>query len=100
MTASYQRTLGKCLVVLGCLWFILVFFWLPPLALALAKFNLHEKTYAMLIRSEFVMSATTAAIGMLVWRRANRKLSVIDYVIALGGASILVLAVFKFYIGH
>ena len=59
-----------------------------------------SQSYAMLIRSEFVMSATTAAIGMLVWRRANRKLSVIDYVIALGGASILVLAVFKFYIGH
>jgi hypothetical protein len=100
MTASRQRMLGKCVVLVGCLWFILVFFWLPPATLALAWLHLPEVFYSVLTRSEFVISAATAAVGVLVWLRASRELSVADYIIAFGGASIPVFAVFKLYIGH
>jgi hypothetical protein len=43
------------------------------------------------------MAAITAAVGMLLWRRATRKLSIADYIFVLIGASIPVVGVFMLY---
>ena len=42
------------------------FFWLPPLMLILGWFRLPDSFYALLGRSEFVMSAIMAATGIVL----------------------------------
>jgi hypothetical protein len=100
MTVSKHGMLGKNVVLLGCLWFVLTLFWLPPATLALAWLHLPEVFYSVLTRSEFVISATTAAVGALIWVRTNRQLSIADYIVTFGAASIVIFAIFKLYLGH
>jgi hypothetical protein len=81
------------LVVLAC-------FWRPSVSPFLGWFDpwlrFPEIVYVVVGRGEFVMSATTA-LGILLRRCAIRKCSLGDYIFALGGALISVLAVFLGY---
>jgi hypothetical protein len=52
--------------------------------------------YRLLLRAEFVAAVLIAAWGVLLRRRAIRKLSFGDYAIVFGGAAAVLLAVSVF----
>jgi hypothetical protein len=62
---------------------------------ALPPLDRPQSIYNMVLRAEFVVSATMAAAGILVRRRKVRELSLMDYIIVLSCASVTVLCVFK-----
>jgi hypothetical protein len=95
MNRSTER-LGKAMMVTGCVWYILAFFWLPPLVL-LFGYLLPDRLGGALLRAEFVMSATLAAAGAIVWRRALGKPRASTYVLVVACASIAALGVFLLY---
>jgi len=97
MAIDRKSVLGKTLVILGCLWFVLVLIWLPPLFLLLYWLKLPDIFYTVLFRAEYPMSLTMAAVGVLLWRGATRKLSLVDYVVVFVVAFIPVLAIFYGY---
>jgi hypothetical protein len=79
MTSERQLVVGKALVVLGCLWLCLLLFRIPPLFAVLfilltrlgpraAGFG--EILLTIVAGREYVMAVATAALGVLVWRRA------------------------------
>jgi hypothetical protein len=102
MTTSHKADRGKGLLAFGILWFISSFlrfvldsFW-PPLGIfTLPQLNHPQSIYNIFLRAEFVMPATLAAVGMLVWRSAFGKHSLADYIIVLSCASVPALCVFK-----
>jgi hypothetical protein len=97
MTADQKSALGKKLLVAGCAWFVLDFFWLPPLILILGWFSLPGGFYMVLGRAEFVLSALMAATGVVIWRGATRKLPPMYYVVVYSVAVFVILAVFDLY---
>jgi hypothetical protein len=100
MEANKMTRLGNLLFWIGCAWFVLTFFWLPPLTIILGSVSiglLPERIGAVILRAEFALSAAMAAVGLLLRLGANRTLSVVHYVVVVGAASILVLWVFASY---
>jgi hypothetical protein len=97
MTADKKSELGKRLLVVGCVWFTLAFFWLPPLMLLLGWFSLPSIFYKVLVRAEFVSSALMAATGIVMWRGAARRQSALHYIVAYSIALAVVLVVFNLY---
>ena len=97
VTPMQKSAIGICLVSFGFIWFVLDFFWLPPLLGILLWLRLPESLLQNVWQAEFAMSATVAAVGVLIWRRAARKLSLTEYIVVPISASILVLAVFRLY---
>jgi hypothetical protein len=98
MNQKQRRTRGKILLICGCAWFILTFFWLPTLMLILGWFRLPEPFYAVLLRGEFVMSAIMAATGVVLWNSAaNQRISVGVSVAAYSIATLAILATFNLY---
>ncbi len=67
------------------------------LLILLLWFRLPEGTYRVVYPAEFVISAAMVAAGILLRRSAVRKLSFTDYIIALAGTSIAVVAVYTLY---
>jgi hypothetical protein len=97
MTADKKSALGKKFLLVGCAWFTLDFFWLPPLMLLLGWLSLPGVFYKILVRAEFVLSALMAATGILMWRGAARKLSPLHYIVVYSTALAVVLVVFNLY---
>src|SRR6478672_4767820 len=98
MNQEQRRTRGKILLICGCAWFVLTFFWLPPLMLILGWFRLPDSFYALLGRSEFVMSAIMAATGIVLWNSAaNRRISFGVSLAAYSLATLAILATFILY---
>jgi hypothetical protein len=54
-----------------------------------------QSVFNIILRAEFVTSATFVAVGILLRRSAVRKLSLADYIIVFASASVPVLCVFK-----
>ena len=80
MTPQRQLVVGKTLVVLGCVWFLLVLFRIPPLFatififLAWLKPRIElDELLTIIFEREYIMAAATAFFGVLVWRRAITK---------------------------
>ena len=97
-----MKSNGNLLIWIGCIWFVLTFFWLPPLEIIILGsvdpwLRLPENVGSILLRAEFAASAATAAAGILLRIRANRKLSITHYFVVFGAASIPVLCVFALY---
>jgi hypothetical protein len=98
VTEQDMRGRGQALLVWGCIWFTLSLFWLPPLMLVFGWFRLPDKFYAVLLPSEFVMSAIMAATGAVLWNSAAKpKVSPRACVAAYSCAAMVVIAVFKLY---
>lgn len=98
MNREQRRTRGKILLIAGCAWFILTFFWLPPLMLLLGWFRLPDSFYVLLLRSEFVMSAFMAATGVVFWNSAaKQRISVSVSIAAYSLALLAILATFNLY---
>src|SRR5690348_3450419 len=98
MNQKQRRTKGKYLLVCGCAWFILTFFWFPPLTLILGWFRLPDPFYTVLLRGEFVMSAIMAATGVVLWNSAaNQRISVGVSVAAYSLATFAILVTFNLY---
>jgi hypothetical protein len=72
ISEHHRRARGRALLICGCIWFVLTFFWLPPLMLILGWFRLPENFYAVLLPGEFVMSAVMAATGVVLWNSAAK----------------------------
>jgi len=102
MTTNHKADRGKSLLGFGILWFtssftwfVLDYFW-PPLGIwTLPPLDRPQSIYNIILRAEFVISASLVAVGILVWRSAFRKLSLTDYIIVIFCASVPVLCVFK-----
>jgi hypothetical protein len=96
-----KSNLGNLLIWIGCIWFVLTFFWLSPLMIILGSVDpwmrLPENVGSVILRAEFAASAATAAAGILLRIRAKRKLSVAHYFVVFGAASIPVWCVFVLY---
>lgn len=86
---------GRLITVIGCIWYVLAFFWLPPLTAAF--YWIPESVGVVLLRAEFVMSAALAATGVIIWRRAVGTPRFSTYVLVIVGASVAVLGVFFIY---
>jgi hypothetical protein len=98
MSQEQRRARGKLLLICGCVWFTLTFFWLPPLMLILGWFRLPGPFYALLGRSEFVISATMAATGVVLWNSAaKQQISVGVSLAAYSLATLVILATFNLY---
>ncbi|HEX8813966.1 MAG TPA: hypothetical protein VF753_00545, partial [Terriglobales bacterium] len=97
MKATEKKTVGKRLLLLGCMWFTLALFWLPPMTLILGWLRLPDGFYKMLLPSEFVMSAMMAATGGLLWRSASGRVSFVAYVIVYSCATLAIVAVLNVY---
>ena len=98
MNQEQRRIRGKILLICGCAWFVLTFFWLAPLMLTLGWFRLPDPFYALLVRAEFVMSAIMAATGVVLWNSAaNRRISVGVSVAAYSLAAFAILATFNLH---
>ena len=102
MTTNDRADRGKSLLGFGVLWFTSSFTWFvldsfwPPLGIwTLPPLDRPQSIYNIILRAEFVISASLVAVGILVWRSAFRKLSLADYIIVLFCASVPVLCVFK-----
>jgi hypothetical protein len=94
LAAKKFESIGGWLIAVGCVWFVFVFFW-PPVVVVLSWFNPPEAVYSTVIRAEFAMSAALVAVGILLRRRAVRRLSPADYMLVLLGSTIPVLVVFS-----
>ncbi len=93
MPATQMRAgRGKFMMVVGCVWYLLAFFWLPPLTAIC--FWLPQAVGEIVLRVEFALSAALAVIGAIKWRRAvgNPKLGTYFFIVTCG-----VLAVFGVY---
>ena len=99
LTSEHQRrSRGKTLVICGCIWFTLTFFWLPPLMLILGWFRLPMSFYAVLLPAEFVMSAFMAATGAVLWNSAaKQRISAVVSLTAYSVATLAILATFNLY---
>jgi hypothetical protein len=102
MTTDQKTDLGTNLLGFGILWFSSAFLWFvmdsfwPPLGIStLPPLDRPQTIFNIVLRAEFVLSAAFVAVGILLRRRASRKLSLADYVIVVACASIPVLLVFK-----
>jgi len=83
------------MMVVGCIWYILAFFWLPPVSALF--YWVPQRLGMVILRAEFVMSAILAAIGAIVWRRAVGKPRTRTYVLVVACAGIAVFGVFFLY---
>ena len=94
-TDSYQVEQGKKLFATSVLFFSQGLGWFgfdsPGGIFTLRPLN----TFDTLFRVEIVIGAIVAAYGMLVWRRASRKLSLANYIIVLSCVPVLLLCVSK-----
>ncbi len=106
ISENQRRARGKVLVVCGCVWFTLTFFWLPPLTLIfgwpviliLGWFHLPESLLAILLHGEFVMSAVMAATGAVLWNSAaKQRISAGVSLAAYSVATLVILATFNLY---
>lgn len=102
MTTDQKTDLGTNLLGFGILWFSTSFVWFvmdsfwPPLGIwTLPPLDRPQSIFNIILRGEFVLSAAFVAAGILLRRRATRKLSVADYVIVIACATVPVLLVFK-----
>jgi hypothetical protein len=95
MAINRKRAVGKALLILGCLWFVLVLIWVPPLYSAF--YWLPEPSNTILFRAEYPISLTTAGLGSLLWRGATRQLSLVDYIVVFVVVFIPILAIFNGY---
>ena len=80
MTPQRQLVVGKTLVVMGCLWFLLVLFRIPPLFVTIFIFLTWlkpriglDELLTIIFEREYIMAAATAFLGGLVWQRAITK---------------------------
>ena len=98
MSPIQKSSRGKILFVLGCVWFVLDFLWLPPLSLIFGWWlPLPRGISNLLIPAEFVAATILAGGGALLWRAASKKPSFTDYLlvcICVLGASIGVLSLY------
>jgi hypothetical protein len=83
MTTDFQSEQGKKLFGIGVLLFGHGLIW----------FVGHR--YPIFCRPEMVVGAALAAYGILEWRSASRRLSLVNYIIVLSCAAVLLLCVFK-----
>ena len=98
MSKAQRRARGKVLLICGFAWFTLTFFWLPPLILILGWFRLPGLFYALLGRSECVVSALLAATGAVLWNSAaKQRISVVASLAAYSLATLAIFATFKLY---
>jgi hypothetical protein len=102
MTTDQKADLGNNLLGFGILWFASSFLWFvmdsfwPPLGVwTLPPLHHPQTIYNIILRAEFVTSATLAAVGILLRRRVFRKLFLTDYIIVFSCAAVPVLVVFK-----
>ena len=102
MTTDQKADLGTNLLGFGILWFATSFVWFvldsfwPPLGIwTLPPLDRPQNIYNILLRAEFVTSATLVAVGILLRRSKLRRLSLTDYIIVFACASVPVLAVLK-----
>jgi hypothetical protein len=78
VTRNRQLVVGKTLVVVGCLWFLLVLFRIPPLFVALfmsltwlgPRAAGFDEILTIVAGREYIMAVATVSLGVLVWRRA------------------------------
>lgn len=80
MTPQRQLVVGKTLVVLGCVWFLLVLFRIPPLFFTIIIFLTWlkprigvDELLTIIFEREYIMAAAIAFLGVLMWRRAITK---------------------------
>ena len=98
ISENQSRARGKALLICGCIWFTLAFFWLPPLMLLLGWFRLPESFYAVLLPGEFVISAVMAATGVVLWNSAaKQRISAGVSLAAYSIATLAILATFNLY---
>lgn len=86
---------GKFLMVVGCVWFTLAFFWLPPLTAI--SFWLPQTIGTIVLRVEFALSATLAVIGAIMWRRAVGNPGFGTYLFIIACGCVAVLGVYYMY---
>ena len=100
MSTRQKIDLGNNLLGFGILWFSGTFAWFlldsfdPPGIWTLPPLSHPQSIYNIVSRAEFIISATFAAVGILLRRSAFRKLSLADYIIVFSCASVPVLCVF------
>lgn len=78
MTPQRQLVVGKTLVGLGLLWFLLVLFRIPPLFVAIFLFLTRlgpraagfSEILTIVAGREYIMVLATVLLGVVVWRRA------------------------------
>ena len=97
MAKRATSSLGEWLVAIGCVWFVLAFFWWPPAVILFSWFPFPAVFFQMLLPAEFLISAAMVASGILLRRRSIKKLALADYIIVFVGVSIPILAVFNLY---
>ena len=97
MSPNQKSSRGKMLLVLGCVWFVLDFLWLPPLTLILGWFRFPQGFYNLLVPAEFVAATIMAAVGALLWRAASRRPSFVDYIIVCSCAVGAIVGVLDLY---
>ena len=98
MENTKTSTLGKYLIIYGCLWFVCALSQLPPLVILLSMFSISDVFLVTRIWPlEFPLAAIVVSVGILLRRRARHKLRAVDYLVVVGGASILVVIVLDIY---
>jgi hypothetical protein len=98
ISENQRRARGRALLICGCIWFALTFFWLPPLMLILGWLRLPQSFYAVLLPGEFVMSAFMAATGVVLWNSAaKQRISAGVSLAAYSVAALAILATFNLY---
>jgi len=76
--SNRQLVIGKTLVALGCIWFVLVLFRFPPLFVAIflsvTRLGPHAAGFSGILTivagREYIMAVATVLLGVVVWRRA------------------------------
>jgi hypothetical protein len=78
VTPHRQLILGKTLVALGCLWFFLILFRIPPLFSLIFMFLTWlrprpglDEILTIVYGREYITALATVAFGVMVWRRAR-----------------------------
>jgi len=96
MTTDYQAEQGKKLFGPGVLLFTQGLIWFKaPGIFTLLPFSDRHSIPNILCRAEIVLGVILAAYGMLVWRSASRKLSLVNYIIVSACVAVLLPCVSK-----
>src|SRR5437762_11158674 len=102
MAEGQKSALGTILLVIGFVWFVFDLFQIPPGLVILCRLgstcpDLIGRHFGILWQVEFVLSAATTAVGLLVRRSSSRKVSTKAYFIAFGSAGLAALTAFWLY---
>lgn len=97
MTARQRSIIGKTFVIVGALWFVLDFFWFPPLLVVLFLIHVPEHLLDHVWPAEFILSATLVTAGTLLWRSATKRISIVAFLIVASCLAILVVGTFRIW---